>query len=137
MVIRLGSHGFGRAMVRGVLVGALEAIALTVFIIEALSQPKAIELAVYLMFINFTFFWMGAHLIGSLFDILTVTEEQYQKAAPLRAKIHWITRLVFEFEDIKGVPTPIGLLVVAIRFFGPILLAAWVVWVLGGTHGLC
>jgi hypothetical protein len=39
MVIRLGSPGFGRAMLRGVLVGFLQAVALIIFVKEA--QPKA------------------------------------------------------------------------------------------------
>jgi hypothetical protein len=131
IVIRLGSHGFGRAMLRGVLVGALQAMALTIFTQQALSQHKAIELALLLMWLNSMFFWMGAHLLGNPFDILTVTEEQWQKAAPLRAKIEQITRLVFRIKD--GVPTSTGLLVFVIRVLGPIVLLAYVIWALGGN----
>ena len=130
MVIRLGYRGFGRAMLRGVLVGALQAMALTIFTKEALSQPKAIEWALVLMYLNFASFWLGAHFIGSPLDTLTVTEEQWQKAAPLLAKINQITRLVFRIKD--GVSST-GLLVFVIRVLGPLVLLAYVIWTLGGN----
>lgn len=129
MVIRLGSPGFGRAMLRGILVGLLQAMALTIFVKEA--QPKAIEWAGLLVWLNFTCFWMGAHVLGSPFDTLTVTEANWQKAAPLRAKIEQITRLVFRIKD--GVPTSRGLLVFAIQVVGPVVLLAYVIWALGGN----
>jgi hypothetical protein len=129
MVIRLGSRGYGRAMLRGAFVGLLQAMALAIFVKEA--QSKAIEWAGLLMWLNFTYFWIGAHLLGSPFDTLTVTEADWQKAAPLRAKIEQITRLVFKIKD--GVPTLTGLLVVAIRVLGPVVLAAYGIWAFGGN----
>ena len=131
MVIRLGYRGLGRAMLRCILVGALQAMALTIFTKEALSQPKAIEWALVLMYLNFASFWLGAHFIGSPLDTLTVTEEQWQKAAPLLAKINQITRLVFRIKD--GVSST-GLLVFVIRVLGPLVLLAYVIWALGGSY---
>jgi hypothetical protein len=131
MVIRLGSRGYGKATLRGAFVGFLQAVALAIFFKEAQSKATAIELAGLLMWLNFACFWTGAHLLGSLFDTLTVTEAEWQKAAPLRAKIAQITRLVFKIKD--DVPTLTGLLVVAIRLLGPVVLAAYGIWALGGN----
>jgi hypothetical protein len=131
MGICLGERAAGRAILRGTLVGAFEGAALTGLVNEALSQPKLIGWAVILMWVNASCFWFGAVILGMASEILTTTEAEWQRVAPRRAKLHWIFRLVFKFDDIKGVPTGIGLLVRAIQFFGPALLAAYFLWVLG------
>jgi hypothetical protein len=83
------------------------------------------------MWLNLACFWTGAHILGSPFDTLTVTEANWQKAAPLRAKIEQISRLVFRIKD--GVPTSRGLLVFIIQVMGPVVLLAYVIWALGGN----
>jgi hypothetical protein len=132
MGVCLGYRGLGRAMLRGILVGAFEAAALTGLVKEAITQPKAIQWAVVLMYANAMVFWLGAFFAGGPCDILTVTEEKYQKAAPLRAKVRWIFNLVLGVEDIRGVPTGIGSLVRAIQVFGLPLLLALSYWLFGG-----
>jgi hypothetical protein len=131
--ICLDVRGTLRAILRGVLVGAFEGAALTGLVKEAMSQPKAIGWVIALMYSNAMLFWGGAFLAGFPSDILTVTEEQYQKAAPRREKIRRIFRLVLAFDEIKGVPTGIGLLVRTIQFLGPPVLLAWFHWFIGGN----
>jgi len=127
----LGDRGFVRAWLRGMLVGAFEGAALTGLIKEAISQPKAISWVAGFMLLNALMFLLGLFLIGPLSDIFITTEEQWQSAAPIRAKIHQIVRLVFEIKD--GVTTGTGLLVWGIRRLGPFLLAVWAAWLIGGS----
>jgi hypothetical protein len=58
----LGYRGVGRAMFRGILVGALEGAALIGLVKEAINQPEAIKWAVALMYLNSMLFWYGQRL---------------------------------------------------------------------------
>jgi hypothetical protein len=125
MGLRLGINGQGRAMLRGILVGAFEGAAYVGLVKETVSQPEALKNTFNLMFINFGCFWVFAMLASTLSDIFSQTEQEWQETVPGRELIHKIVRITFALDDLKGVSTRIGLTVWAIRVLG-VLLLNWV-----------
>jgi hypothetical protein len=83
----LGSRGQGRAMLRAVLVGAIEGAASVAIANEILSKPEAIKNALNLMYINLVFFWFFSMITARLSDIFVQSEREWQIVLARRAKI--------------------------------------------------
>jgi hypothetical protein len=110
MGVCLGGRGIGRAILRGILVGAFEGAAFPGLIKAAASQSDWLKLAVILMWANSLWFWIGAMFGSAPSDILIQTEEEWQKAAPRREFIRRIIRLALRLEDLKGESIPVAYL---------------------------
>jgi len=76
MGVCLGDRGIGRAMFRGILVGAFEGAAFPALVKAAASQSTWLKLAVVLMWANSLWFWTGAMFGSGPSDIFTQTEEE-------------------------------------------------------------
>lgn len=88
--ICLGPRGVGRAMLRGILVGAFEGAGVVAIVNETVGQAEALRNAFILMWINSFLFSFASYVVGTASDILTVKEIDYQKGAPRRALIHTV-----------------------------------------------
>jgi hypothetical protein len=71
----LGIRGQGRAMLRGILVGAFEGAASVALVKETVSQPEALRNTINLIYLNSLFFWFFAMLASTPSDIFVVTEK--------------------------------------------------------------
>ena len=83
----LGSRGQGRAMLRAVLVGAIQGAASVAIVNEVISKPEGIRNALNLMYINFVFFWLFSLITAVLSDIFVQSEREWQIVLARRAKI--------------------------------------------------
>ena len=136
MGVCLGDRGIGRAILRGILVGAFEGAALLGLIKAAASQSDWLKLVVVLMWANSFSFWNGAIFGSGPSDVFTQTEEEWQKTVPRRAFIRRIIRLTLHLEDLKGESILVGILVHAIRWLWPPLLLTGGTWALTGEGPL-
>jgi hypothetical protein len=125
--VSLGGRALGRAMLRAILIGAFEGAASVALVKETVHQSEALINTFNLMYINFVVFFFFAMLASTPSDILTQTEAEWQKVVARQALIHRIIRIALGFEELKGVSTGIGLMVLAVRSL-PLLLAIWAAW---------
>lgn len=121
----LGGAGGFRAMLRSILVGAIEtAIA---FLIYGNFERPAVA-AYQLIFLNFFFFWITHHFVGALRDIALTTERKWQTAAPRRAFISRWFGLVFRPEELKGESHSIFIAAWIIRILFGVSISVWIGW---------
>jgi hypothetical protein len=135
MGVCLGYRGIGRAMLRGILVGAFEGAAFPGLIKAAASQSDWLKLAVILMWANSLLFCTGAIFGSGPNDIFTQTEEEWQKSVPRRAFVRKIIHLTFP-ADLRGESILVGILVLTIRWLWLPLLLTWGAWAFTGENPL-
>jgi hypothetical protein len=93
----VGFRGVGRAMLRSVLVGAIEGAAFVALVKEVIDKPDALRNAVNLIYINLVFFWFFSMVSSMLSDILTQSEQEWQMVVERRARIRRSMQGVFGF----------------------------------------
>jgi hypothetical protein len=82
-----GARGVGRAMLRSVLVGAIEGAAVLALVKEVINTPEALHNAFNLIFINFFFFWIFSTTSSTLSNVFTQSEQEWQTVVARRARI--------------------------------------------------
>ncbi len=100
-------------MLRGAFAGAIEAAAYTA--LNPLDRPQALQTASALIYINLTFYWLSTYLSGMVTDLLLISERDWQRGVPRRARIKRVFRLSLGLEKLEGVSTTEGVLVWALR----------------------
>lgn len=128
----LGGRALGRAILRGILIGSFEGAASVALVKEAVHQPEALRNTFDLIYLNFFFFFF-ALLASTPSDILIQSEAEWQKVVARQTLIHKIVRIALGFEELKGVSTGIGLIVLAVRLL-PFLLGVWAAWKFWGIR---
>ena len=105
----LGERGMFRAVLRGITVGAIEAAGFALVYREkfALTEKTIVDL----IFVNLSIFWYASFLVSTIHEFVVTTEKQWQIGRARRASFHNFIRIVLGLEELKGQPTPIGLMV--------------------------
>ena len=82
-----GARGVNRAMLRSVLVGAIEGAAVVALVKEVINTPEALHNIFNLIYINFFFFWIFSTTSSTLSNVLTQSEQEWQIVVARRARI--------------------------------------------------
>jgi hypothetical protein len=83
----IGTRGVNRAMLRSVLVGAIEGAAAVALVKEVINAPEALRNTVNLISINVFFFWISSIISSTLSNVLTQSEQEWQIVVARRARI--------------------------------------------------
>jgi hypothetical protein len=107
--------GLFRAMLRGILIGAIEFSGFITMVNETLDQPGISKTALGLIYLNSVCFWFFGS-IGMLSQRITlISEEDWQEGVPRRANIHKVIRIAMGLQKREGQTTGVGI-------------AVWCVW---------
>lgn len=96
--ISFGQSGQFRAMLRSVLVGALEGAGSVAMAKETVTQHDALINAFNLMYVNYVFFWIFSLFSSLLSDSIIISEQDWQKAIIRRVKIRQAFRSTWHEE---------------------------------------
>ena len=92
----LGDRGIFRAMLRGVLVGAIEGAGSVAIMKETLTQNEALQHVLNLIYINALLFWFFSLISSAVSDITTISEQDWQTGTARRAFIKRVVRSLWQ-----------------------------------------
>lgn len=131
--ISLGPQGGIRVVLRSILVGAFEAGGYSALntTVDRHQIQVLFGTTTYINVMLSGFSYMIMAMVG---DVLTISEEDWQRGASRRAKIRTLFRALLGGEDFKTLPT--GILIAArfIQWLGPSAFLTWIAWILTGEN---